>query len=278
MAFLLFYLRFATAKIFRNLVYCTMALNTLSAVSTWTIYCLQCIPLDAYFHPELHPTVKCLDKSILAFVPAAFVSHLLHSMGKRELTEQNVFIDILIVVLPIRPLWKIQVSLRKRLMLISIVSLGAIVVLISSLRMIVLQEFQRGTDFTYTLGKLIIISSIEIDVAIIAANGPSLKTFWSRFISRSMKTKTSTGYGTTGNKLSDLSSHRKRTMVSQASCQAMNDFTLPVQGASESAEELRKNDSAIVVTSSVGVERSSAESHERGDVYVQETYNHFGDV
>lgn len=87
MAFLLFYLRFATAKIFRNLVYCTMALNTLSAVSTWTIYCLQCIPLDAYFHPELHPTVKCLDKSILAFVPAAFVSHLLHSMGKWELTR-----------------------------------------------------------------------------------------------------------------------------------------------------------------------------------------------
>ena len=67
-------------------------------------------------------------------------------------------------------------------------------------------------------------------------------------------------------------------MVSQASCQAMNDFALPVQGASESAEELRKNDSAIVVTSSVGVERSSAESHEIGDVYVQETYNHFGDV
>ena len=94
-----------------------------------------------------------------------------------------------------------------------------------------------------------------------------------------MKTQTRTsGYGTTGNKLSDLSSQRKRTMISQASCQAMNDFELPVQGSNESAEELRRNDSAIIVTSTVGVERGSAESHERGDVYVQETYNHFGDV
>jgi hypothetical protein len=278
MAFLLFYLRFANTRLFRNLVYCTMALNTLTAVTTWTIYCLQCMPLDAYFHPEAHPTVKCLDKSVLAFVPAAFVS-LSNHRSTTYLTYQNVFIDILIVVLPIRPLWKIQVSLRKRIQLISVVSLGAVVVLISSLRMIVLREFQRGTDFTYTLGKLIIISSIEIDVAIMAANGPSLKTFWARFISHTMTTSTTdSGYGTNGNKLSDLSSQRKRTMISQASCQAINGTNLPIQGGNDSAEELRKNDSAIVVTSSVGVERSSAESHERGQEWVPDTYNNFGEV
>lgn len=89
-----------------------------------------------------------------------------------------------------------------------------------------------------------------------------------------MKT-TSTEYGTTGNKLSDLSSQRKRTMISQASCQAVD---LPIQGGNDSAEELRKNDSAIVVTSSVGVERSSAESHERGQDWVPDTYNNFGEV
>ena len=147
-------------------------------------------------------------------------------------------------------------------MLISVVSLGAVVVLISSLRMIVLREFQKGTDPTYTLGKLIIISSIEIDVAIIAANGPSLKTFWSRFISRTMKTSKDEGYGTSGNKMPDLESRRKKNMVSQASCQALGG-DLPTHNANESVEKLR-NDSAIVVTSSVGVERSSLESGETG--------------
>lgn len=81
MAFLLFYLRFVNTKLFRTLVYCTMALNTLTVLTTWSIYCLQCIPLDAYFHPAAHPTVKCLDKSILAFVPAALVSHPHHCLN-----------------------------------------------------------------------------------------------------------------------------------------------------------------------------------------------------
>jgi hypothetical protein len=73
MAFLLFYLRFAAAKVFRTLVYATMGLNTLLTVIIWFIYCFQCIPLDAYFNKAAHPTVKCLDNSILFFVPAAFV-------------------------------------------------------------------------------------------------------------------------------------------------------------------------------------------------------------
>ena len=67
-------------------------------------------------------------------------------------------------------------------------------------------------------------------------------------------------------------------MISQASCQAMNGPDLVIQSGSESVEELRKNDTAIIVTSSVGVERSSAESHERGQEWVPETYNNFGEV
>ena len=198
---------------------------------------------------------------------------------------QNVFIDILIVVLPIRPLWKIQVSLRKRLMLISIVSLGGIVVLISSLRMIVLREFQKETDITYTLGKLIIISSIEIDVAIMAANGPSLKTFWSKFISPSMHTtKGSDDQYSNTHKLTDLSSgQKKRTLVSQASCHVMTSFgpdQVIQRGEcqNDSEEELWKNDSAIVVTSSVGIETHSAESHETPPEFLHETYNNFDKV
>lgn len=73
MAFLSFYLRFAT-KLFKKLVYCTIGLNTLFTLIQWLIYCLQCIPLDTFVHPTAHPNVKCLDNSVLAFVPAALVS------------------------------------------------------------------------------------------------------------------------------------------------------------------------------------------------------------
>jgi hypothetical protein len=166
-------------------------------------------------------------------------------------------------------------------MLISIVSLGGVVVLISSLRMIVLREFQIGTDITYCLGKLIIISSIEIDVAIMAANGPSLKTFWSRFISPS---NGSNDDYTNTYKLSDMSSgERKRTMISQSSCHVMSNFESDQviqrgECRNDSEEKLWKNDTAIVVTSSVGIETHSAELHETPPEFVQETYNNFDKV
>jgi hypothetical protein len=80
MAFLLFYLRF--------LVYGTMGLNTLFAIITWLLYVLQCVPLDAYFNPAAHPAVKCLDKSILAFVPAAFVRPLQNSHRQFDRSNQ----------------------------------------------------------------------------------------------------------------------------------------------------------------------------------------------
>ncbi|CZS96968.1 uncharacterized protein RCO7_02708 [Rhynchosporium graminicola] len=163
MAFLLFYLRFAT-KAFRTLVIVTIGLNCVFTVGQWLLYCLQCMPLDAFFHPELHPGVKCIDNKILAFVPAAL----------------NIFTDVCIVVLPIQPLWSIQISLRKRLMLLSIISLGGIVVIISILRLTVLLEFQKMADFTYSLGKIIIISCIELEVAILAANAPSLRIFFNK--------------------------------------------------------------------------------------------------
>jgi hypothetical protein len=267
-AFLLFYLRFAT-KIFRTLVYCTVGLNTILTLIIWLMYCFQCMPLDAFFNPAAHPTTKCLDNSILAFVPAAF----------------SIFTDLLIVTLPIQPLWAIQVSLRKRLMLISIVSLGGVEVLVSLLRLIVLREFQKGTDFTYVLGKLIIISSVEIEVAIICANAPSLKIFWAKHISKSIY---GTGKEQYDQSLSPMSSRAKsgRRSIPQGSYIVSSSFNpeppVPRGTVSSSREELRneseetlaKHDSGIVVTQSVGVETSTL----RGAPGVIRSYNHFDSV
>jgi hypothetical protein len=74
MAFLLFYLRFATTRTFRYLVYGTMGLNNIFSIITWLLYVLQCMPIDAIFHPAAHPTAKCINRAVLAFVPTGFVS------------------------------------------------------------------------------------------------------------------------------------------------------------------------------------------------------------
>jgi hypothetical protein len=72
-AFLLFYLRFAKG-IFRTLTYSVIGLNTTFTIIEWLIYCLQCVPLGAFFHKAEHPGVNCLSNTVQAFVPAAFVS------------------------------------------------------------------------------------------------------------------------------------------------------------------------------------------------------------
>ncbi|KAH6663542.1 hypothetical protein B0J14DRAFT_258505 [Halenospora varia] len=252
MAFLLFYLRFAI-KLFRTLVFWTIGLNTLFTIIIWLIYCFQCIPLSAFFNPTMHPGVKCLKNSILAFVPAAF----------------SIFTDILIVILPIQPLWAIQVSLRKRLELISIASVGAIVVIISCIRLIILIEFQKGTDFTYTLNKLIIISAIEIEVAIMCANAPSLTILWVKFVSRSADANELRGaerYREDQYVLPSNASSRTRNTKGQsyfANCSIDVPMErMPRKEAEErvdatnsnSEEQLWKHDGGIIVTSSVEVQ------------------------
>ncbi len=139
------------------------------------------------------------------------------------------------------------------------------------LRIIVLHQFEKNIDLTYTLGKLIVITSIEIDLAIIAANAPSLKIYWSRYISKSVPTRKSQYESHT------LSTLQGQKVLSQAaSChitstnRRSNMFspdllveegqTPDVRPSSHnySQESLWKTDSGIIVTSSVGVEVHAA--------------------
>ena len=63
---------------------------------------------------------------------------------------------------------------------------GGIAVIVSCLRIIVLHQFAVSADFTYILGKMVIISALELNVAIMAANAPSLKAVWLKHISGSL--------------------------------------------------------------------------------------------
>lgn len=92
--------------------------------------------------------------------------------------KQCIVGDFLILVLPIQPLWHMQASLRRRITLIAVITFGGMSPLVSLLRVIVLHEFEVSPDFTWTLGKMVIVSAIELDVAIMASNAASLKAVW----------------------------------------------------------------------------------------------------
>jgi hypothetical protein len=138
------------------------------------------------------------------------------------------------------------------------------------LRLVVLREFQVSPDFTYTLGKMIIISSIEIDVAIMAANGPAMKAVWAKHVSKTRYSRKDL-YGRPHD-LSNLSSslgQMRQKVPSKASYQAHSRYSPQLhaqnKGGSwvgkcpiDSEENLFKNGVGIIVTSTVRVEGHDA--------------------
>jgi hypothetical protein len=153
-------------------------------------------------------------------------------------------------------------------MLISIISLGGVVVLISCIRLVVLLEFQeKNADFTFVLGKLIIISSIELEVAIMAANAPSLKILWSKWFGRQTFNGTLKEYDISPSNASSRSrgTRRKSAYSGEPSYLVNCSNYVPMSPTprketpdrglkNDSEEQLWKHDSGIIVTSSVGVE------------------------
>lgn len=77
-----------------------------------------------------------------------------------------------------------QASLRRRLTLIGVITFGGMSPLVSFLRIIVLHEFEVSPDFTWTLGKMVIVSAVELDVAIIASNAASMKAIWVKYFGK----------------------------------------------------------------------------------------------
>ncbi|OQU95024.1 hypothetical protein CLAIMM_01293 [Cladophialophora immunda] len=162
LCFLLFYLRLAKERRFRMLVFGTIGLTATITLTIWLIYCLQCNPLQAFWYPTQFPTAKCLPSKVTYFVP-----------GSLEL-----FLDSIILFLPVTVFWGLQMNWRRRLAVYSVITMGGLVVVVSGLRLIVVNQFATNPDFTYILGRMILISAVEIQVGIFAANMPGIKAFY----------------------------------------------------------------------------------------------------
>ncbi|KAJ4399271.1 hypothetical protein N0V91_009554 [Didymella pomorum] len=163
-AFFLFYLRLSPDVTFRRLVYIGMATNVAIFTVNILIACLQCIPFDEVLHPGTHADAKCLPKLVLLIVPSIL----------------NIFEDIYILVLPISTVLNLQMSTRRKIAVLSVISFGASAVLVACFRLIPLFELNSSPDVSYVLGKMVIVAAVEIQLAIIAVNLPSLKALWNK--------------------------------------------------------------------------------------------------
>ncbi|GAB1726731.1 hypothetical protein NU195Hw_g6336t1 [Hortaea werneckii] len=163
MSFLFFYLRtIGVSDNVRRAIYVVMGLACCQVAGTWIFYGFQCIPIEAYFHPEKYPNAKCVSANITYYVPTAV----------------NVAVNLLVYLLPIYPVWGLQTSLTRRLKLISMFTLGFAAITVSLCRFVMLWQLSNTKDTSYIFGSVTLVTSIEFDVAIVTANAPGIAMFW----------------------------------------------------------------------------------------------------
>ena len=107
---LAFYLRLSQERLFRTLVYATIAFVTLYSISGVVVIIFSCIPVAGSWDLELaaEPTTQCVNR------PANYLAQ----------SSFNISSDIFIIVLPMRTIWKLQMPLRQRISVIAVFACG----------------------------------------------------------------------------------------------------------------------------------------------------------
>jgi hypothetical protein len=191
MSFLFFYRRtLEVTPDFRIAVITTMVFVGLQTGGTWIFYALQCIPIQAFFTPELYPNAVCISSGLSYYLPSVAVSRPPPAQTHSTNPIQNVFMDVVIYLLPIYPLWNVQTTLRRRIGLMCIFTLGGCTIMVSLLRFIVLWQLANTTDVSYIFGSVTIVTSIEFAVAIITANMPEMYGFYRARVSKKEQSST----------------------------------------------------------------------------------------
>ncbi|KAK8011000.1 hypothetical protein PG990_009965 [Apiospora arundinis] len=187
---LLFMLRIFPKKDMRNLIYGVCGVIIAYTIAFFFATLFQCQPIR-FFWKQLDSNFpgKCNDIHLQAWIAAGI----------------NIVLDIVVIVLPIKSLWNLQASLPKKITAISMFSLGAVVTVVSIVRLQSLIVFSKSVNFTWDGRKAGSWSLIELYVAIICTCLPAMRIMIMALGARwfgwnnSMTTRYggSSGYGTT---------------------------------------------------------------------------------
>ncbi|ROW16852.1 hypothetical protein VPNG_01523 [Cytospora leucostoma] len=168
--FLLFFLRLSGNTRFQKFVLAGVVLNSSIFITSMLLTFLQCIPFQETIEPGSYPNATCLDQLTVMIVPPVL----------------NIAMDLYILILPIATVWHLQMPLRGKLEVVSVMTFGVCSVAIACARVPIIISLFSNPDTSSQLGKMVIIAAVEIQAAIVAVNLPCIKSFWSRFRSRNL--------------------------------------------------------------------------------------------
>ncbi|KAH8690688.1 hypothetical protein BGW36DRAFT_364255 [Talaromyces proteolyticus] len=125
---------------------------------------LQCIPLRALWTPTIKG--RCMSEKTplnVSYVQSAFA----------------ILADLFLTGSPIVILWKIQISLKKKIAICALMSLGLMATIANALRNAFIPNL-TAEDETYTIVPIVIVAELEFSVGTIAACIPTLMPLFKR--------------------------------------------------------------------------------------------------
>jgi hypothetical protein len=155
---LFFYLRVFPSKGFRTATYWVMGLCVLYTLAFFLVTTIQCWPVSLAWTQwdGLHKGT-CNDIHLQGWIAAAI----------------NIVLDAIVMVLPLKHLAKLNMSLKKKLMVMAMFSLGIFVIVVSAIRLYSLVHFANTQNITWNYVDAGIWSLVEIDVSIVCGCMPA---------------------------------------------------------------------------------------------------------
>ncbi|RHZ61788.1 putative integral membrane protein [Aspergillus thermomutatus] len=162
---LLFYLRVFPARSFRIMTYAVIGLNTCYLIVFVLISVFQCKPIKgAWLHWDGEGHYSCNNINAQGWAAAAI----------------NMALDLIVMALPLRELYRLNLSLRKKLFVMSMFSLGLFVTLVSIIRLNSLIHFASTDNLTWDYVEIGYWSTIEVHVGVICACLPAIRALMRR--------------------------------------------------------------------------------------------------
>ncbi|TGZ77048.1 hypothetical protein EX30DRAFT_212041 [Ascodesmis nigricans] len=161
---LLFYRRITLDQTFHRYCSITFVLVGAHAIAVFFGNLFQCTPLSTLFTPD--KPGKCIDMSAFLLATGAL----------------STLLDTWIILMPQRVILHLHLPLKKRLILMTLFSVGILLIIISITRLILIRNIAWHTPtISPTYSTAIIWSPIEVSIALICASIPSLRPLFTKW-------------------------------------------------------------------------------------------------
>ncbi|KAI1860263.1 hypothetical protein JX265_005824 [Neoarthrinium moseri] len=166
---LLLYLRIFPDRQFRKYVYALMIVMGLFCVAFVVTLLTYCVPFDyTWMRWDNQNTGTCINMNAQTYTCAAL----------------NIVLDLLIFFLPIPQLFKLDLSMKKKIGIIFTFLVGLFVTVCSMIRLKALIGWQTSTNPTMEYANLAVWSLVELDVGVICACMPGMAGLFRRMKKR----------------------------------------------------------------------------------------------